>query len=129
MPSKLFDQSDLFAHYWRLLAPDMPDGVAEYRFAPPRRWKFDFAIPACLIAVEVEGGAWTHGRHTRGKGFEDDCDKYGTATARGWRVFRFTPGMLNKDPEKWVNMVYSTLIASVPNPSGKMIVVPKRKSK
>jgi very-short-patch-repair endonuclease len=62
----------------------------EYRFAPPRRWRMDFADPARLLAVEVEGGTWTRGRHTRGAGFAADCEKYSTAAAMGWRVLRFT---------------------------------------
>lgn len=68
--------------------------VREYRFAPPRRWRFDFAYPKRKIAVEIEGGAWTGGAHTRGKHFESDCEKYNTAVVMGWRVFRFTGGMV-----------------------------------
>ena len=62
----------------------------EYRFAPPRRWKFDFCDPARMIAVEVEGGHWSGGRHVRGAGFQNDCEKYSTAAVLGWRVLRFT---------------------------------------
>lgn len=62
----------------------------EYAFAPPRRWRFDFAWPARLIAAEVEGGTWSEGRHVTGAGFERDCLKYNAAAAAGWRVFRFT---------------------------------------
>ena len=47
-----------------------------------------------MVAVEVEGGVWTGGRHTRGKGFEADCEKYNAATERGWRVLRVTPKMI-----------------------------------
>lgn len=62
----------------------------EHRFAPPRRWRMDFADPARMIAVEIEGGTWAGGRHTRGTGFAADCEKYSTAAVMGWRVLRFT---------------------------------------
>ena len=66
----------------------------EYRFHDVRRWRFDFAFPARLIAIECEGGHWTAGRHTRGKGFEQDCEKYNTAQELGWRIFRYTARMV-----------------------------------
>lgn len=62
----------------------------EHRFAPPRRWKFDFANPALMVALEVEGGTWARSRHTSGKGYAGDCEKYSTAAVMGWRVLRFT---------------------------------------
>ena len=63
--------------------------VREHRFHPKRKWRFDFAIPHQRIAIEVEGGIYTQGRHTRGSGFSKDCEKYNTATAMGWAVLRF----------------------------------------
>lgn len=68
--------------------------VKEYRFHPVRRWRFDYAIPSHKIALEVEGGVWTGGRHTSPKGFLGDIEKYNTATLLGWRVFRTTPDAL-----------------------------------
>lgn len=65
--------------------------VKEYQFHPTRKWRFDYAIPAHKIALEVEGGVWTAGRHTRPQGFLGDIEKYNTATLMGWRVFRTTP--------------------------------------
>lgn len=70
------------------------DVQREYKFHPTRRWRFDFAIPDHMVAIEVEGGTWANGRHTRGSGFEKDCEKYNAATLDGWRVFRFTTGMV-----------------------------------
>jgi very-short-patch-repair endonuclease len=62
----------------------------EYRFHPERRWRFDFAWPSKKIAVEIEGGTWSGGRHTTGAGFEKDCEKYNAAVMLEWRVLRFT---------------------------------------
>ena len=67
----------------------------EYRFHPPRRWRFDFAFPDQKIAVECEGGTWTNGRHVRGSGFEADCEKYNTAAIDGWVLLRFTERMIS----------------------------------
>lgn len=61
-------------------------------------WRFDFAWPELMLAVEVEGGAWVGGRHTRGKGFLEDLRKYQAAQMMGWTVYR-TAGELIKSGE------------------------------
>ena len=66
----------------------------EYRFHPVRRWRFDFAWPDVKIAVEVEGGAFVQGRHGRGAGITNDCEKYNHAAMLGWRVLRGTSPMI-----------------------------------
>lgn len=71
--------------------------VYEYRFHPTRKWRFDFADKSRRIAIEVEGGTWAGGRHTRGAGFEGDCEKYNEATRLGWKVYRFTSAMVYDD--------------------------------
>lgn len=73
--------------------------VKEFRFHEKRKWRFDYAIPDMMIAVEVEGGAFTQGRHTRGKGFIADIEKYNTATSMGWRLFRTTPKEMAENKE------------------------------
>ena len=77
-----------------LRAAGCPAPVPEYRFAPPRRWRFDLAWPALRLALEVEGGTWARGRHVRGRGYERDCEKYNAAALLGWRVLRVTTDML-----------------------------------
>lgn len=78
----------------QLRARDLPEPAREFRFALPRRWRFDFAWPDRMLAVEIEGGIWSQGRHTRGAGFAADCEKYNLATLMGWRVLRFTGQMI-----------------------------------
>jgi len=80
--------------YRQMGAAGLPLPEREYRFAPPRRWRFDFAWSDRKLAVEVEGGIWVRGRHNRGAGFARDCEKYNTAALLGWWVLRFTPGMI-----------------------------------
>jgi very-short-patch-repair endonuclease len=71
------------------------DFVREHHFAPNRKYRFDFALLEPKIAVEIEGGIWIEGRHTRPEGFIADCEKYNHAVLLGWRVLRFTSDMVN----------------------------------
>lgn len=79
---------------WQIKALRLPVPEREFRFAPPRRWRFDFSWAAHALALEVEGGTFSVGRHTRGTGYEKDCEKYAEALVRGWRVLRVTGSMV-----------------------------------
>lgn len=79
--------------------------VREYQFDPTRKWRLDFCWPLVKVAVECEGGSWTGGRHTRGVGFQADCEKYNRAVELGWRVLRFTPTMLENDPVSIIRQI------------------------
>lgn len=72
----------------------LPEPVLEHTFHEKRRWRLDAAWPELKIAAELEGAIWIEGRHTRGSGFTKDCEKYNAAALLGWRVFRFTAGMV-----------------------------------
>jgi very-short-patch-repair endonuclease len=72
----------------------LPAPEAEYRFAAPRRWRFDYAWPQHLVALEVDGGTWVAGRHTRGSGWQRDTEKLNAAAVLGWRMLRCTPQQL-----------------------------------
>jgi len=89
----------------------LPEPEREYRFAARslglgpgirerlrraglKDWRFDFAWPEHRLAVEVEGGSWSKGRHVRGTGFEEDCEKYNAASFDEWAVLRFTTAMV-----------------------------------
>lgn len=74
----------------------LPQPVAEHRFATPRKWRFDYAWPDRLVALEVEGGVWTGGRHVSGAGFVRDIEKYNAAAVLGWRVLRCQPRDLQR---------------------------------
>jgi hypothetical protein len=75
--------------FWVLFG--LPKPMTEYKFCETRRWRFDYCWPEKAIAVEIEGGIWSRGRHTRGAGYLKDMEKYNMAAKLGYRVFRFTP--------------------------------------
>ena len=71
----------------------------EYKFSS-HDYKVDFAFMRQRLAIEIEGGVWTNGRHTRGSGFIRDIEKYNALTLAGWRLLRYTPQMIADDPLK-----------------------------
>jgi very-short-patch-repair endonuclease len=68
--------------------------VLQLRFAPPRRWRFDFAWESVKIALEVHGGGWVQGRHNRPLGMAKDFEKANTAQLMGWVVLHATGDMV-----------------------------------
>jgi hypothetical protein len=88
-------------------AHGIPAPVAEHRFHPVRRWRFDHAWPAYRVALEQEGGVWGRGRHTRGKGYVGDMDKYNAAALLGWLVLRYTPQQVADGD--WIEAVTTAL--------------------
>ena len=67
------------------LGPGLRNRLAEHRL---QDWRFDLCVPDIRFAVEIEGGGWTRGRHTRGAGFAGDIRKYSAAMRLGWTVYR-----------------------------------------
>lgn len=91
--AKVEPKPDLFPA--ACVAAGLPVPVKEHRFHAVRKWRFDYAWPAQRIALEVEGGIWTRGRHTRGAGYLGDMHKYREAALAGWCVLRVTPDELD----------------------------------
>jgi len=86
------DLEELLFQHIKLVGLPLPE--REYRFAPPRRFRADFAYPDKKLLIEVEGGVWVRGAHTRGGHYNSDCEKYNLATLKGFRVLRFTSNMI-----------------------------------
>jgi hypothetical protein len=67
----------------------------EYKFHTERNWKFDYAKVdlelQMMAAIEIEGGIFNKGRHTRSLGYLGDMEKYNEAGRMGWTVFRYAP--------------------------------------
>jgi hypothetical protein len=75
----------------QLIEKDFDEVVdLEHKFHPTRKWRIDCALPERMLAIEIEGGVFTQGRHTRGKGFINDIEKYNALTTLGWHLLRYT---------------------------------------
>lgn len=91
-PQPLSPGEEAFALHCRI---ESLEPVREYVFLQDRKFRFDFAFPEKKIGIEIEGATqYGKSRHSRGDGFESDCEKYNLAAAAGWRVFRFTTKMV-----------------------------------
>jgi very-short-patch-repair endonuclease len=83
----------------QLVAAGLPEPALEFFFAKDdlgREWRADLAYPSEWILIEIEGGTWVRGRHSRGAGYEGDCEKYDVATLMGYRVYRFTSNQVKR---------------------------------
>ena len=80
----------------QLTADHLPPFEREYRFHVERKYRFDFAWPHLLLAVELEGGIWTGGAHSRPLGILRDMEKSNLAVMCGWSVLRFSSAQIAK---------------------------------
>jgi very-short-patch-repair endonuclease len=77
----------------------------EFRFAIPRRWRFDYRIinpqkPELKLSLEINGSCFTQGRHTRGVGYSNDLEKINTAQILGWTVLQYTTQQIEREPQR-----------------------------
>lgn len=85
-----------YSIYFKVIQKQISDDIVpEYRFHPIRKWRFDYAIPAKKIAIEIEGGLWLQGRHNRPLTMIKDFEKYNEAAILGWRILKYTPSQVN----------------------------------
>ena len=75
-------------------AVGLPVPVPEYVFHATRKWRLDYAWPHARVALEVDGGIYTGGRHVRPQGYVNDAIKLNEAAIEGWLVLRVVPTML-----------------------------------
>lgn len=103
MPSNLEKQ---FLAAWRMCGAgeygdeSYPDPLIEYQFHETRRWRFDFAWPSSLVAVEVDGGIFMPGggRHNRGVSMTQDAEKTNVAAFQGWSIVKITDREIKRTP-------------------------------
>ena len=86
-----------------------PGYTTELKFHPTRKWRFDYAWEGQKIAVEVHGGVYRQGRHTRGEGFTTDREKMNEAALLGWTVIEVTPEHIKSGQlAKWLTRAFQS---------------------
>ena len=81
----------------------------QFYFDMGRMWRFDFAWPAYRVAVELHGGEWSGGRHSRGGGVDSDSEKSNAAQLKGWMVLTYTGSRLKANPVGVIEQVIQAL--------------------
>lgn len=64
----------------------------EYRVVTGRRWRWDYAWPELLIAVEIDGFGFGHQTQKR---ISSAAEKQNAAVLEGWTVLRYTTAMIS----------------------------------
>jgi len=76
-----------FQAAWARYHPDV-QLCLEHQFHPTRKWRLDYAATnGSMVAIELQGGIFTNGGHSRASGQIKDMEKYNAAAALGWRIF------------------------------------------
>lgn len=106
VPSQPNTLAQKFESMWQELGG--PALHQEYKFHPDRKWRADYCHKATKVLIELEGGVWDGGRHTRGPGFINDIEKYNAATMLGYRVLRIpTGGVKPKTVQAMIDFINS----------------------
>jgi very-short-patch-repair endonuclease len=82
-----------FEHLWAEWGG--PPLTKEYKFSAARRWRADYCHEDSRTLIELEGGIYSGGRHSRAAGFKADCDKYNAAAMLGYTVLRLGTGQVD----------------------------------
>ena len=65
--------------------------MREFVYAPPRKFRADFVLPAFRLLVEVNGGIFNRKTHGSVTGVLKDMERGNEAAMAGWYVLRVTP--------------------------------------
>lgn len=78
----------LLAHLEALASRHSIGLALEHRFHPVRRWRFDYAFPDLMIAVEYDGLMFRSVGHTSLGAIMSDMERTNQAQLLGWTIYR-----------------------------------------
>ena len=81
----------------RLIYPELPAKL-DSKLEPlelvtfdVKQWRYDVIFPTVKLCIEVQGGVFTHGKHSRGENQVNDMYKSNSAQRVGYACFQFPP--------------------------------------
>lgn len=77
----------------------------QYAYVPGRKFQADFAFPVQKLIVEVDGGIYTRRAHGSVGGIIADMKRTNYAAMHGWRVMRFRPDEISKQPDMIIEQI------------------------
>jgi very-short-patch-repair endonuclease len=89
----------------------------QHRFSK-RRWKFDFAWPEYMLAVEIHGGTYVPlhrrgmqqpGAHSRGAHQRKDFEKWSHAAIDGWKILHFDTKDVQGKDRRAINTIITAM--------------------
>lgn len=88
-------QSPAELAFWGAACDVLPGIVRQYHVAGTH-YHLDFAVPAALLAIEIDGYAWHSSRKQR----QHDSKRDRILTSLGWRVLRFTASEVLRNADR-----------------------------
>ena len=77
----------------------------QHKYVPGRKFQADFAFPEQKLIVEVDGGIYNRRAHGSIGGIIADMKRTNLAAISGWRVMRFRPDELQKEPDSVIEQI------------------------
>lgn len=75
----------------------IPEPQCEFRFLKDRKFRFDYAWPEAMLAIEKNGAIWKKGGHSSGLGLLRDYEKLNLGQLAGWTILQYTPQQLTSE--------------------------------
>jgi hypothetical protein len=90
-----------FITLWQSLFPNV-QLESEVQLIPKRRFRFDFVHRLSKVAIEINGGNWANGRHTRASALLSEYEKINLAQLEDYQVFLLNNEMIT---EEWITFI------------------------
>ena len=96
-----------FEQLWTNYFPEI-DLTAEVKLIPNRRFRFDYVHEQSKTAIELNGGNWIRGRHSRPASLIKEYEKINLAQLLGYTIFILTHEMLDFN---WLEKIKNHIIS------------------